>query len=156
MYKYERVLSNSPTSRYRAQHEEIIRLIGEFREIMPQIDDSETLGECRVMLLILTRKLAMHLSLEDQYLYPRLISQPDTSLREAAITFRKEICGMRDNAERWADQWSPPDAIRLDPDRFRTETDALFAQLNAWIRREETQLYPMIDEAGWSAVTGVA
>ena len=144
-----------PTQRYREQHDEIMRLVGEVQDLMQRIGDPEASSECRALLLSMTRKLTVHLSQEDSYLYPRLLGHEDKILRETAIRFQEEMGGLREGAKRWAAIWLTPGAIAQEPDRFLAETSDLFAQLKVRISREETQLYPLIDEIGWSAVTGV-
>lgn len=152
----ETILSNLPTKRYREQHDEIMRLVGEIQGLMQRIGDPEASNECRALLMSMTRKLTVHLSQEDSYLYPRLVGHEDKALRETAIMFQEEMGGLREGAKQWAVMWLAPGAIAREPARFLAETSGLFAQLEVRITREETQLYPLIDKIGWSAVTGVS
>lgn len=132
-----------------------MRLVGEVQDLMQRIGDPEVSSDCRMRLLSMTRKLTVHLSQEDSYLYPRLVGHEDKTLRETAISFQEEMGGLREGALQWAAVWLTPGAIAQEPARFLVETNDLFAHLKLRIMREETQLYPLIDDIGWSAVTGV-
>jgi len=151
-----RSLSMLPTKRYRQQHDEIMRLIEEIQNATHRIGDPGMMGECRTLLLVLNRKLTAHLSQEDNYLYPRLISHENEALREMAISFQEEIGGLREAARLCVSVWLTPGAIAREPARFMEETGDLFTDLKLRIMREETQLYPLIDQIGWSAVTGIS
>jgi iron-sulfur cluster repair protein YtfE (RIC family) len=151
----ERILSLLPTKRYREQHDEIKRLIAQFQDFVQRTDNPEALSDCRGLLLSLMRKLTVHLEQEDDYLYPRLMGHEDDALREMAIRFKAEMGGLQDVAKRWAAVWLLPGAATKDPARFKKETNDFLNQLSLRIIREETQLYPMIDQIGWSAVTGI-
>ncbi len=148
-------MSFSPTKRYREQHDEIMLLISQFQDFVQRADNPEALSDCRGLLLSLMRKLTVHLEQEDDYLYPRLIGHEDEALQEMAIRFKEEMGGLQDVAKRWAAVWLLPGAVTQDPARFMEETSDFFNQLSLRIIREDTQLYPMIDQIGWSAVTGV-
>lgn len=130
-------------------------LISQFQDFVQRADNPEALIDCRRLLLSLMRKLTVHLKQEDDYLYPRLIGHEDEALREMAIRFKAEMGGLQDVAKRWAAVWLLPGAATRDPARFMEETSDFFNQLSLRIIREDTQLYPMIDQIGWSAVTGI-
>ncbi len=145
-----------PTYRYRAQHAELIRLMDEIRESGQSIDNSEQLCRCRKQLIALMRTLTLLLSLQDTYLYPRLLQHQDTGLRETVNDCRLELYELKDVAKLWSEAWLTSGSIADDPDRFRTETAEFFSVIRSRISKEEAKLYPIVDRVGWSAVTGIS
>jgi iron-sulfur cluster repair protein YtfE (RIC family) len=150
-----KALSMSPTQRYRSQQDEILRLIAEIQALMQRIGEPELRCNCRTLLLELSRKLTAHLTVEDTYLYPRLIGHENKALRETAIAFQAEMEGLWQAVRGWSIIWLVPGAIAREPAQFTEETSDLFCHLKQRVSREEAQLYPLIDRIGWSAVTGV-
>lgn len=129
----------------RRQHDDASQLItgitgqlGDYRGT----DDAYRLTLGMAQLLSLLR---VHLSREDEQLYPAMIRSGDRRTAATARRFANEIGGFAEHLEEFAMRWSSSAVISARFDEFREETLAIFATLETRIRRENQQLYPLAD-----------
>ncbi|ALG74545.1 hypothetical protein VY88_30475 [Azospirillum thiophilum] len=95
---------------------------------------------------------AVHLSLEDSALYPRLLAHRDTRLRSTAARFQAEMGDLRGRFDLYRTRWPGPVAVAKDPAAFVRETRDVVAALKHRIGREDRELYDLIDRAGLASV----
>lgn len=134
------------TENFRKQHAEMVELV---RKIEPLLDPQKLVtaaGEARTLLSTLIGKLSLHLAVEDNSLYPRLKQHKDGKVRELATKFETEMSGVKPVVEAFSRKWTES-AIRTDPKAFCDETRKIFAVLGDRIQRENTQFYPVVDQA---------
>ena len=134
------------TESFRKQHAELVEFV---RKIEPMLEAQNVVaaaGEVRALLSAMIEKLSSHLAVEDNSLYPRLKLHKDAKVRELAGKFQVEMSGVTPAVEAFSRKWNES-AIRTDPQGFCEETRKIFAVLVDRIRRENTQLYPMVDQA---------
>lgn len=136
------------TEMYRKQHADLARIVKEIE------DDFLTSGKLpaqaakvRDALNVLSSKISVHMTMEDNYLYPALLKHTDESVRAKAQTFIDEMGHIRKAFSDYNQKWFLQ-AIEKNPDRFAQETKALFAALNDRIRRENNDLYMLVDNSG--------
>jgi iron-sulfur cluster repair protein YtfE (RIC family) len=135
------------TDTYRKQHAELIEIV---RSIEPMLDPAKVAtatAEARNLISKLLGKLSIHLAMEDQSLYPRLVQHADLSVREIAKKFATEMAGVKPSVESFGKKWTENE-LRANPAAFCNEARKLFALLGDRIQRENTQLYPLLDKAG--------
>ena len=89
--------------------------------------------------------LRVHLTVEDDYLYPELIGSDDPRTAALARRFAREMGGIAERLEEFAMHWSASAGIAARFGEFRDEARHLFAALETRIRRENQQLYPLAD-----------
>ena len=89
--------------------------------------------------------LRIHLSREDDHLYPELINSGNRQTAAMARHFASEMGDFAERLEEFALHWSTSAAIAACFDEFREETRGIFAALETRIRRENRQLYPLAD-----------
>jgi Hemerythrin HHE cation binding domain len=85
-------------------------------------------------------KLSIHLAMEDQSLYPRLIQHANESIRETAKRFAREMRGVKPAVGSFGRKWTEAE-LRTNPTAFCDEAKKLFVVLANRIKRENTQLY---------------
>lgn len=86
--------------------------------------------------------LIAHLRLEDDYLYPRLMSSSNVMVKNKAARYRDEMGNLRaEFMELWR-AWSPDGAIGSDIAAFRVAWTGFAAHLNARMQSEDLDLYP--------------
>jgi hypothetical protein len=132
---------------YRKQHAELVDIV---RSIEPLLDPAKLAGaaaEARNLISKLLGKLSIHLAMEDQSLYPRLVQHADKSVRETAKRFATEMGGVKPSVEAFGSRWTEAE-LRANPTAFCDEATKLFVVLADRIKRENTQLYPLLDMAG--------
>jgi iron-sulfur cluster repair protein YtfE (RIC family) len=136
----------SLTDSYRKQHVEIADLVKRIEALLdPQRLTAEA-GAARALLSNLFGKLSVHLTMEDNALYPRLEKHADGQIRDLAKRFKDEMAGVRPQVEAFGQKWTES-AIRSGAAACCAEARALFAALKDRIVREETQLYAQADKA---------
>lgn len=132
------------TDAFRKQHAELIDIVKQIEAaLVPQNLSTET-ATVRPLLSSLVGKLTMHLAMEDNALYPRLKDHANADVRNTTLKFITEMSGIKPVVEKYSQKWTD-DAIRKDAQGFCTETCGLFTALGDRIRRENTELYAMVD-----------
>ena len=133
------------TLRFREQHNDLLQLAGTLQEQL-QIDAlTKDATAARNALSRLMGKLTMHLSTEDEVLYPELQSHPDPKVAELARKFMTEMRGTTQAIAAYNDKWKSPSVIKANPAGFVAETKHILQALGDRIKRENQQLYAAAD-----------
>jgi iron-sulfur cluster repair protein YtfE (RIC family) len=134
------------TEPLRKQHAEIVEAV---RAIDAALDPQRLVknaGEIRNRLSTLIGKLSVHLAMEDKSLYPSLAKHADAKVRDTGVKFAREMAGVTPAVEAFSQKWSEAE-IAKNAAAFCTETKKLFAVLGDRIKRENTELYPLLERA---------
>ncbi|MBD8527457.1 hemerythrin domain-containing protein [Pseudomarimonas arenosa] len=91
----------------------------------------------------LCSKLSLHLAIEDDFLYPHLMDLRHSPAALLAERFRREVGGLRQELDAFADRFASARDIRREPEEFRCECARLIEALCNRIQREEEDLYPL-------------
>lgn len=128
-------------SSYVKQHREALDLA---QRLQKKIQEPQPpASEITAILVELAGKLKFHLSMEDQYVYPKAVTSPDRALRSMAQAMQSEMLGISGAFAKYVSTWTSS-AIAGDLARFRTETSGLLAALRDRIGREERSFYPLV------------
>lgn len=133
---------------FRKHHQDLQDLAGQITERLDPAQlkiDSGMLRETNNLLAMLRGKLAIHLSIEDMVLYPRLLRDSDRHVKDMAQKYHDEVGSLAKVYEQYHQKWSIPEAIQANPEQFSAETKRLFEALEKRIAREEMELYPLYD-----------
>lgn len=129
----------------RRQHQDVQDIV---TEIAAQLE-TETLAtravEVRKLLSTFFGKLRIHLSMEDDALYPRLLTHSDAEIHRVVQRFQSEMGGIAEEVERYRTKWTTASSIQQSPQEFICETNALFSALRKRIDKENQELYPLFD-----------
>lgn len=139
--------SGSPgsTDRFVRQHEELM-LLGKAlgREL-----DTRTIAEdpsrVRRALAAFSGKLRIHAAMEQQALYPRLLASDDAAVAGKARALESEIGPLYQSFFDYLATWSAPGAIQNEMEGFCRETMLQLYQLSTRMKRENRELYPLVD-----------
>lgn len=135
----------SRTQNLRRQHAEMLNLVN---EIVDELNEKNLKMDSLPVIKLfgsLMGKLKIHLSLEDDMLYPDLLKSTNPQVRSKADQFKKEMGSIGKTVESFAKKWQP-DTIKSNPAVFINETKDLFKVLGNRIDRENNDLYPMLDQ----------
>lgn len=135
----------SATAHLRRQHEELVNLVGEISGHLDSRMNDTTANSVFDLLTTLTGKVKLHLAMEDNSLYPRMIESPIAEAAETARKFQTEMGDLSKVYLDYANRWNSPRSIGQDASTFIAETKAVFNALGKRIERENTQLYPLAD-----------
>ena len=136
----------SVTDNFKRQHNEIVEIVGKISVELKADQLAENADLMRELLMALAGKLKMHLTMEDEALYPNLINHTDANIRNTAKKFVEEMGGIKEVFARYVEKWPVSGAIENDAEEFIKETESLFAALGNRVDRENNELYPLLDK----------
>lgn len=136
----------SKTQRFREQHSDLLAVAQEIETLIRPNVLADNVEKARSALSRLFGKLHVHLSGEDQGLYPRLYASEDARLKSMAKQFSDEMGNITGVIKEYNQRWLLVSKIRQDPAGFCEQTAALLKALRNRIERENTQLYKLADE----------
>ena len=131
------------TDKFRAQHDDILQVAG---EITAQLKANGDPAALRKLLSNMAGKVNFHLAMEDEALYPRLMTGGSAAVKARAGKFKEEMGGLGRVFTEYNTKWQTT-AIRADFDGFANETRKVFGALAKRIERENNELYPLADKA---------
>ena len=146
------VVALSSCDRFRRQHEDLQQL---GMEIAAKLSRKTILAEASAVRRLVARfagKLTVHASMENEALYPRLLSHPDAAVRARAKELFDEVGSLYAAFHTYSARWPGVAAIEADPFVFVSETRELLMRLAVRMVRENDELYPLVDAA--EAATG--
>jgi len=130
---------------FRQQHARILKLGTRLGEQAKAAADPSTVIEVLETLEAFTAELVEHLEQEDGYLYPAMMASDDADLSALAARYRAEMGGITDLFHLYRRRWTAP-TIQADPPRFARETALLLDGLVDRVRREDEDLYPVVEK----------
>ncbi|MBI2393346.1 MAG: protein kinase [Deltaproteobacteria bacterium] len=139
--------SRSPTDNFRRQHEELARLGAEIIAAL-ETDVAAHAAHVRRLVARFAGKLSMHATMENEALYPRLLAHRDASVSGRAKALYDEVSTLYASFGTYAKRWPDSASIEADPAAFTKDTRRVLAILSARMRRENDELYPLVDRAG--------
>jgi len=98
----------------------------------------------------LSSALIRHLKAEDWLLYPGLLVSPNQLVARTALSFSKEMGRLARDYTEYAERWGSY-AIESDWEGYRTETAAILEALTNRIKREDRELYPLLEKLNMAA-----
>jgi hemerythrin-like domain-containing protein len=134
------------TSTFRRQHKELMVLAGEVLALLEPSRVRVRTHEVVVALARFSGKLKMHAAMENQALYPALFADEDEDVQRAARALFAEVGDLYRHFERHAKRWSTAEVIAADAEAFVTETAEFLRLLGARMMRENSELYPLVEE----------
>lgn len=133
------------TSRFEAQHKELSNL----GKALLQLLDTRTLTEdaapARRALATFSGRLRVHASMEQEALYPRLLESGDPQVVAKARALLGEVGALYEDFFGLMRRWAELPAIQGDPEGFAREVMAMLHKLNQRMRRENQELYPLVN-----------
>lgn len=134
------------TDNFKQHHIEILTVARNIKKLLTSPDPRRHTAEVRQLLSQLSGKLSFHLALEDKSLYPFLATHKDARIRNLSRKYSDEMGSLAQSARSYLDKWSSAMIIDADLDGFIAETKTVFNALAKRIQREDTELYPIVDQ----------
>lgn len=136
------------TENFRRQHKELFEIAMQVGAKLGAADLVSNAADVRRLLAQLAGKLKVHARMEDEALYPRLLTNSDPAVRQRASALFDEVDGLYDAFEQYLRAWPSAAEIAASPTEFARQTMKVFRTLGSRMRREEEELYPLADELG--------
>ncbi|MDZ4660442.1 MAG: hemerythrin domain-containing protein [Pseudomonadota bacterium] len=134
------------TERFRKDHEGLMEMATELsKHLKADVLATNAAPTCK-LIAQMSGVLNIHLSAEDNNLYPLLLKSTDKNTRETAISFQKEMGGIKDVLKGYFTKWASPMNVQKDPKGFITATQGLLGALKNRIDKENTVLYDLADK----------
>lgn len=134
------------TDNFRQTHDELLQLAGEISKLLTPAEIQKDAAKVRSLLSRLAGKLAVHLHMEDNALFPTIEKYDDARLNSMLKKFVNEMGGLKDAFNKYTNKWADPDHIKSNAMEFINETRSIFNALAKRIKKENTELYKLIDE----------
>ena len=133
------------TDRFRRQHDQLLEVVGEITSYLNPAAIDVNASDVARLLARLSGKLRIHLAMEDESLYPRLLKSSDPRISATADEFIAEMGTIGVTFKSYMDTWGSASYIKRDPNAFISDTKELFSALGDRINRENNELYPIVD-----------
>jgi iron-sulfur cluster repair protein YtfE (RIC family) len=135
--------------RLRDEHARLIETLGRLESALARPTPPPAM-ELFALRRELTAALVGHLKTEDWMLYPALLAGRDKQLAAKARTMVEEMGGLAADFASFSDAWGATEIAR-DWAGYRRAGTAMIGALAKRIARENSELYPMLEEAGRKA-----
>ena len=133
---------------YRIQHDGLLEIAGEISKHLDISSLRQDERKVHSLLNQLAGKLNVHLAMEDNSLYPKLLEHPQENVRSVTLHYMQEMGNMANAFKRYMDTWKVSQTIQDEPDEFILQTDRMIVALRSRIERENSELYHLAEEAG--------
>jgi hypothetical protein len=134
-----------PTDRFSRQHEELNALA----KTLLMTLDTRTLeidpGPARKALAAFSGRLRVHAAMEQEALYPRLLASGHAPTVAKARELLNEVGDIYQLFFAFVEQFADGEAIRRDPEGFSRETMKVLHRLRLRMKRENEELYPLVN-----------
>ncbi|MDE2571020.1 MAG: hemerythrin domain-containing protein [bacterium] len=129
------------TRMYRNQHTEITRLGNELLKLCVTSQPKEI----RLKLAKLAGSVKIHLAIEDQALYPKMMAHPDAKIRNLATRYQDEMGELAKMFTAMYARWSPLGNIEHDRAGFGRDFGTVWSALVERMEKEDGDLYDIVD-----------
>ena len=135
-------------SNYQRQHEELKELANELAGTLDPDFLKTNASAVHSVLYKLAGKLNLHLSFEDNNLYPTLAASGNVEAQNTAKSFQDEMGGLSNAFKGYLANWANSMTIQNNPGQFIEQTKGIYEALSSRIEREESILYPLAAAVG--------
>ncbi|WP_031513310.1 hemerythrin domain-containing protein [Desulfofalx alkaliphila] len=126
------------------QHQEIAQVIKDIEAIINQKDIEQESFNLSFKIGLLAGKLLTHLSSEDKYLYPALVSHAHSKVQETAKRFKNEMGNLANDFTNYKKTYMIANNIKKNPSQFAKDTATVFNAIKKRVEAEEKNLYPLL------------
>lgn len=129
------------------QHDDLLIIVADISKYLnSHISVTENASEISNLMAKFSGKLKVHLAMEDQSLYPSMMSSDDKETSETSNRFSREMGDLSAIFQSYMMSYRTSKEIRNKPEVFLSDTKKLFKALGDRIDRENTILFPLFDK----------
>lgn len=128
----------------RKQHQEIECILAEIKTLIQENRSGVHTAKIVGNLERLISKLKFHLRMEQDYLYPRIMTRKDRINEYAVICYMKEMWDFRFYMVEFNIKYNTNAKVRLNYEVFRAEFNSLSRYIEELFLREEDELFDFI------------
>lgn len=134
------------TDRFRQQHNDLLGIAAQLQNLLDPTALAADASAARTTLSRFIGSLNMHISIEDNVLYPELAAHKDAAVAAIAKKFSVEMKSTAGTVGAYNSKWSTASLIKADPAGFIRDTKGIIAALADRIKRENSELYAAADK----------
>ena len=141
----QRAATPRSTERFARQHDEL-KVLG--KALAKELDTrsiAQDPARVRHALAVFSGKLRIHAAMEQHALYPRLFADTAPEIVDRARRLEADVGPLYEAFFGYLAKWTPAGAIQADMEGFCRETMKQLFDLSIRMRRENEELYPMVD-----------
>jgi hypothetical protein len=127
--------------RFEHDHKDIMDGIHELRKLIATGIERNA-GAITQLLMRMSATIKLHLAVEDRVVCPAFAKSGRTELAALGRLYQDEMGDLAKVYTEFAHRWNLAERVAMDPEGFRTESNAVFKALFLRTRREESELYP--------------
>ncbi len=135
------------TDNFRRQHTDLVEVVNKMTDMLTPASLRDNAAAMRSLLSELSGKLKVHLTMEDEVLYPALQKHEDENVRKTAQQFFDEMGGLKTVFSEYVQRWPNSESIESNAEDFVNETKEIFTALASRIKKEDEELYKLFEEA---------
>ncbi len=129
---------------YMEQHDRIKEELNLLKTLLKKQDLEQTAAEMAMHINSLAGKLKIHLSFEDQYLYPSFLHSSDQRLVTMAREYQKEMGNLLAVFTAFKDKFNTKLKILSEKASFYGEADKIIRAIETRMQKEEKGLYQQV------------
>jgi len=133
------------TDNLRLQHATMAEIVNRISTQLKADVVAANAEDIRKNISTLAGKLSVHLAMEDQVLYPKLLKHENPNVAAVARRYIAELGGIKEAFQQYNQKWLTPASIQAKPQEFIEDTASLFRLLNKRIEQENNELYELVD-----------
>lgn len=129
---------------YLEQHDRIREELAELKKLLAKQDLEQNATELAFHVSGLAGKLNIHLTSEDQYLYPSFFRGSDENLVRKAHEYQNEMGNLLAVFTDFKNSFNTKIKILSDRDRFLDESKGIIQSIQQRMEKEEKDLYRLV------------
>jgi len=126
------------------QHNEISEAIKNIKTLITGNNLESEANEAALLINTLAGKLKIHLNTEDKYMYPVLLRNESSQVRNTAGLYIDEMGEISEVFTQYKEKYNTRSKITADIEGFKAESSRVFSILEDRIAKEEASLYPIL------------
>ncbi|MFV0343622.1 MAG: hemerythrin domain-containing protein [Anaerocolumna sp.] len=130
---------------YLEQHGNITEEIEFIQKNMNSVITEELAVELAKHINILAGRLNIHLTMEDKYLYPSLLSKEKQDLTYSIEEYMKEMSGLANAFTAFKEKYNTKPRFLSNKDTFKSDAKSIMNKILLRISKEENTIYKLID-----------
>lgn len=129
---------------YLDQHKRVETEITTINSLIDKNDIEQNAGDIARHISTLAGILKVHLSMEDNYLYPDLQKSEDEEVKNLAVNYQKEMGDLAVKLAIYKDKYNTKSKIMQNQATFKEETTNILREIEQRLHKEEKELYNYI------------
>ncbi len=131
--------------KFKKDHDDILALVAQLRKTT-QTGIVENANVIAQQIRTMSAMIKLHLTAEDQTLYPAFARSQTPSISKIGEQFQMEMGGIASAYMEFARKWAIGSTVSGNPESFKEEANHIFKALHQRIQKENQELYPLADQ----------